>query len=351
MKLGAKELKVPLIQGGMGIGVSMGNLAGHVAKCGGMGVISTANVGFKSPSFQRSPVQANRIALMKEIKKAQEIAKGKGLVAINVMMATTACDIQVAQAINAGVDCIIAGAGLPVKLPEAVVEKDVAIAPIVSSAKALDGLCRYWGRRYKRAPDFVVIEGPKAGGHLGFSKEELHDPPALENIFTEVKEFVDVIEQWAGRKIPVFVAGGVGNQEAVARMMALGADGVQVGTRFIGTEECDASPTYKEMYVNNNSSNLQILRSPVGMPGRAIQTNLLDALGRGGRIPPTSCVDCIITCDPAKTSYCISNALIKAVEGNIVEGLFFSGTSIDDVKEIITVEALFDELMPHWRSL
>lgn len=351
MKIGKKSLPVPMIQGGMGIGVSMGNLAGHVAKCGGMGVISTANIGFQSPHFYRSPIQANRIALMREIRKAQDLAEGKGLVAVNVMMATVGCDIQIAQAVNAGVDCIIAGAGLPTKLPEAVVGKEVAIAPIVSSAKALDGLCRYWNRRYNREPDFVIIEGPQAGGHLGFSQEELRNPPPMSEIFTETKAFVSRIEQMAGRKIPIFVAGGYGNRAAIQRALDMGADGVQVGTRFIATEECEASNPFKTMYVTNNSDNLQVLRSPVGMPGRAIRTNLLDALARVRRIPPRRCVDCISTCDPGKTSFCISDALIKAFDGNIIEGLFFAGTSIDDVKEIITVEALFDELMPSWRKL
>lgn len=351
MKLGKKKLAVPLIQGGMGIGISMGNLAGNVAKCGGLGVISTANVGFRSPNFVRSPVQSNRVVLMQEIKKAKDIADGKGLVAVNAMMATTGCDIQIAQAINAGVDCIIAGAGLPVKLPEAVVDKDVSIAPIVSSAKAIDSLCRYWKRRYNRAPDFVIVEGPLAGGHLGFSLEELRNPPSLLEIVKEVREALVPVEHSLGHRVPVFAAGGIQNHGEVELLMANGADGIQLGTRFVATHECDATLGFKEMYVKHSSQDLEIIKSPAGLPGRAIHTNLIDAIKRVGRIPPNHCVDCLHTCVPNKTHFCISRALAEAFRGNEVEGLFFAGLGIDSVKEITSVETVFDEFMPNWRTL
>lgn len=351
MLLGRKNLSVPIIQGGMGIGVSMGNLAGHVAKCGGMGVISTANVGFRSPNFVREPVQTNRVALMQEIKKAKSIADGKGLVAINAMVATTGCDIQIAQAVQAGVDCIIAGAGLPVKLPEAVVDKEVSIAPIVSSAKALDTLVRYWERRYRRYPDFVVVEGPDAGGHLGFSLDELRDPPTLESIVKDVRRYTMALEQRAGRVIPIFAAGGVLDAKRMEALRMVGAFGVQLGTRFIATHECDASMGFKEMYVKHSSADLELIKSPAGLPGRAIHTNLVHAIKQVGRIPPNHCVDCLLTCKPATTHFCISRALAEAQRGNEIEGLFFAGKGIDSVKEITSVEAVFDEFVPNWRKL
>ncbi len=351
MKIGNKTLQVPLIQGGMGIGISMGNLAGSVAACGGMGVISTANTGFRAPTFVKNPVQANRVALMQEIKKAQGIAEGNGLVAVNAMVATTGFEVQVAQAITAGADCIIAGAGLPVKLPEAVVEEDIAIAPIVSSGKAISSLCRYWGRRYKRAPDFVILEGPEAGGHLGFSLEELRNPPSLSSLLADVKTALEPIQDEVGKEIPVFVAGGVKTRSEVVKYQKEGAAGVQLGTRFAATHECDACQAYKEMYVKYNSEDCEIIKSPAGMPGRAIHTNLVSAIKKVGRIPPNHCVNCLHTCNPAKTHFCISRALAEAQRGNEVEGLFFAGKGIDSVKEILSVEEVFDEYMPNWRDL
>ncbi|MFI3254663.1 MAG: nitronate monooxygenase family protein [Eubacteriales bacterium] len=350
MKLGNKNLPVGLVQGGMGIGISMGNLAGHVARCGGMGVISTANTGFRDPHFVRSPIQSNQISLMKEIRKARDLSQGRGLIAINAMVATTGCDIQISQAIQAGIDCIIAGAGLPVKLPELVGDRDIAIAPIVSSGRAIDSITRYWMRRYKRAPDFVIVEGPEAGGHLGFAPEELHRPPSLESIVAEVHKVLIPLEESQGRRIPIFAAGGVNTRSRVEQLRRVGATGIQLGSRFVATHECDASDGFKEMFVKHSSQDLVIIKSPAGLPGRAIRTNLIEALKKVPRIPPNHCVDCLITCEPAKTTFCISRALAEAQRGNEVEGLFFAGHGIDAVTEITSVEAVFDEFMPNWRD-
>ncbi len=351
MKIGKKNLSVPLIQGGMGIGVSMSKLAGHVAKCGGMGVISTANTGFRTPNFLKTPMESNRIALMQEVKRAKDIAGGKGLVAVNAMVATKGCDVQITQAINAGVDCIIAGAGLPTKLPETVADKEIAIAPIISSGKAMDSLSRYWQRRYNRVADFVILEGPLAGGHLGFDFEQLRNPPSLESLLAEVKDITIPMEQKIGREIPVFVAGGITGRAHVEHLLDLGAAGIQLGTRFIATHECDASLGFKEMYVKHSSKDLELIKSPAGLPGRAIHTNLIEAIKKVGRIPPNHCVDCLHTCVPSKTHFCISRALVEAYRGNEVEGLFFAGLGIDSVKEITSVETVFDEYMPNWRTL
>lgn len=350
LKIGKKNLAVPLIQGGMGIGVSMGQLAGAVAKCGGMGVVSSVNVGFRSPHFVRNPVQSNRVGLMQEICRAKDRAGGKGLIAVNIMMADRNSDIQVVQAVNSGVDCIIAGAGLPVKLPELLVGTGVALAPIVSSGKALDSLCRYWARRSQRFPDFVIVEGPDAGGHLGFDLDELAKPPTLEDLLADVLEVVRPMEPRKGQPIPVFMAGGVTSQAQIERLQSMGAAGVQLGTRFIATHECDACQEFKEMYVRHSSADLEIIKSPAGMPGRAIHSNLVTAIKKVGRIPPNHCVQCLRTCEPAKTHFCISRALAEAQRGNEVEGLFFAGKGIDSVKEITSVEAVFDEMMPDWRT-
>lgn len=350
IKIGSKKLSVPLIQGGMSVGISMGNLAGHVAKCGGMGVISSTNIGFRSPNFVRSPMQANRIALMQEVRRAKDIADGKGLIAVNAMNASTNTEIQIAQAVHSGVDCVIVGAGLPVKLPQIVSGSDVAIAPIINSATALDTLIRYWERRYKRIPDFVILEGPDAGGHLGFSNEELRDPPTLEALLKEVLEITTPLEHRYGVPIPVFVAGGIQNSNDVFHYRNMGAAGVQLGTRFIATHECEASDAFKEMYLKHDSGELELIKSPAGHPARVIHTNLVTAIKKLGRIPPNHCVDCLTPCDPRKTHFCISRALAEAQRGNEIEGLFFAGKGIDSVNEITSVEAVFDEMMPNWRK-
>lgn len=350
IKIGKKKLAVPLIQGGMGIGISMGQLAGAVAKCGGMGVVSSVNVGFQSPHFVRNTVQANRIGLMQEICRAKDRARGKGLIAVNVMMADQNCETQVVQAVNSGADCIIAGAGLPVKLPDLLAGTGVAIAPIVSSGKALDTLCRFWARRSQKFPDFVIVEGPNAGGHLGFDLDELANPPTLEDLLADVLEVVRPMEQQKGQAIPVFMAGGIKTRGEIEKLRGLGAAGVQLGTRFIATHECDASEAFKEMYVRHSSDDLEIIKSPAGLPGRAIHTNLVTAIKKVGRIPPNHCVRCLSTCDPAKTHFCISRALAEAQRGNELEGLFFAGKGIDSVKEITSVETVFDEMMPEWRT-
>ncbi|MFI3251328.1 MAG: nitronate monooxygenase family protein, partial [Eubacteriales bacterium] len=246
---------------------------------------------------------------------------------------------------------ILLGAGLPTKLPDGVMESKVAIAPIVSSGKTVNGLCRYWDRRYHHAPDFIVLEGPRAGGHLGFSSDEARNPPSLIDLLHEVKEEVKATEDKYGRAIPVFAAGGLSNRSKIEEVIRAGADGVQVGTRFIATKECDASQAYKEVYVKSSSSNLVILDSPVGMPARAIDTPFVQLLSQKKRIPPKACVKCLVPCDPYTTRYCITNALIEAQKGNLEQGLFFSGDSLDDIKEILSVEDLMTELMPSWKRL
>lgn len=342
-----KDLKIPLIQGGMGVGVSLGNLAGHVAKCGAMGVISTADTGFMEPDFWKNPIQANVRGLEKEIKKAKEIAGGNGLVAINAMVATTYYEQSIKAAVEAGIDCVISGAGLPLELPTFVKGSNTAIAPIVSSAKAANVICRMWDKRYQVAPDFVVIEGSEAGGHLGFSKEELlnHTAKPLLSILQEVLDVIKPFEEKYGRSIPVFVAGGIYTRDDVNTFMNAGAAGVQVATRFIATFECDASMAYKEAFIEAGKEDIQIVQSPVGMPGRALRTPLMERLEKENRIAPKKCAACLHACDVKTTPYCITNALIEAVKGNYEEGLFFCGSNAWKIDKIISVQELIQELM------
>ena len=352
LTLAGRALTVPILQGGMGVGVSLGGLAGAVAACGGMGCISTADTGYREPDFEKDPVSANRRALAEEIKKAKEIAGGAGIVAINAMVATQNYADAVKTAVEAGVDAIVSGAGLPLELPGLVGKADVALAPIVSSGRAARLILRRWAKAFGRTADFVVIEGCKAGGHLGFAEEDLlaGSCQTLDEILPEVLAEVKPFEEQFGRAIPVFVAGGVYTGEDMAHYMKQGAAGVQIATRFIPTYECDASQTYKDVLLNASAEDVRIIHSPVGMPGRALNTPLVQKLSEGMRFPPKRCARCLKGCNPAQVPYCITHALIEAVKGNVEEGLFFCGANVGRLDKMRSVRALMDELMNEWRD-
>lgn len=342
-----KGIDLPIIQGGMGIGVSLGNLAGHVAACGGMGVISAANPGFLQPDFKRNSREANRRALKAEILKAKEIASGRGMVAVNVMIALSDSEDLIKTAVEAGADAIIAGAGLPLNLPQLTLGADTAIAPIVSSAKAASLICRSWKRRYNVFPDFVVVEGSGAGGHLGFSFEELSSGQAkpLEQIITEVAQTLSPFETEKGQAIPLFAAGGIYNSDDIRKVMACGASGVQIATRFIATNECDASLEFKQVYLKAQQEQIVIVKSPVGMPGRAIKSPLTERMNLTSSILARKCVRCLKTCNPAQTPYCITGALISAVMGDWENGLFFCGSNTHKIDSILPVKQLIKQLI------
>ena len=352
LTLAGRALTVPILQGGMGVGVSLGGLAGAVAACGGMGCISTADTGYREPDFEKDPVSANRRALAEEIAKAKKIAGGAGIVAINAMVATQNYADAVKMAVEAGVDAIVSGAGLPLELPGLVGKADVALAPIVSSGRAARLILRRWAKAFGRTADFVVIEGCKAGGHLGFAEEDLlaGKCQTLDEILPEVLAEVKPFEEQFGHAIPVFVAGGVYTGEDMAHYMKQGAAGVQIATRFIPTYECDASQAYKDVLLKASAEDVRIIHSPVGMPGRALNTPLVQKLSEGMRFPPKRCARCLKGCNPAQVPYCITHALIEAVKGNVEEGLFFCGANVGRLDKMRSVRALMDELMNEWRN-
>ena len=352
LTLAGKALPVPILQGGMGVGVSLGGLAGAVAACGGMGCISTADAGYREPDFARDPASANHRALTAEIQKAKALAKGAGLVAINAMVATQDYAAAIRTAVEAGVDAVVSGAGLPLELPGLVGTQEVAIAPIVSSARAAKLILRRWAKEFSRTADFVVIEGCKAGGHLGFAEADLlaDHCQSLDEILPEVLAEVQPYEAQFGHAIPVFVAGGIYTGADMAHYTKLGAAGVQLATRFIPTYECDASQTYKDVLLAAKPEDVRIIHSPVGMPGRALNTPLVQALAEGKRFPPKHCARCLKTCDPAAVPYCITHALIEAVKGNVEEGLFFCGENVGRLDRMRTVRELMDELVTEWRQ-
>ncbi len=345
MQIHHKQLTVPVLQGGMGVGVSLEKLAGTVALNGGMGTISTADCGYREADFREAPERANLRALRREIKDALSISRGKGLVAVNAMVATRQYNDAVKKAIDAGVDAIVSGAGLPLNLPELVPEGAALIAPIVSGPRALGLICKVWFKRYHRYPDFIVLESSRAGGHLGFSRQNLISGTcaSLKDLIKSLLAPIRDLEQKAGRHIPLFAAGGIWSRRDAEEALSFGASGVQLATRFIATKECDASDSYKSYLLRASKDDLTIIESPVGMPGRAITSPLLTHLKDEGRIAPVRCSRCIKTCDPSRVPYCITDALIAAVKGDLENGLFFSGDNIDKLDRIETVEAILNE--------
>ena len=348
LKIKNMVLDVPIIQGGMGIGVSLGGLAGAVMKQGGMGTISAANPGFRKAEFHKKPLLSNLEALVEEIRKARSIAKGKGMLAINIMVKGTNYAAYVKQAVANKVDAIISGAGLPLELPKFVKGSEVAIAPIVSSAKAAQVICRSWERKHDRYPDFIVIEGADAGGHLGFTKEALEsgDHQNLAEILSDVIHVMKPYEAQAQRPIPIFVAGGIFTGADIAKYVKLGANGVQMGTRFIGTHECDADAGFKQRFLEAEEADVILTKSPAGLPGRALRTTLTTTLEEVERVPINWCVDCLEPCIPKTTVYCISEALMNAADGHLDEhALVFTGINGHRINQLVSVEETIDELM------
>ena len=344
LRIGDLVAKVPLVQGGMGVGVSLSSLAGAVAKEGGIGIISTAQIGFKEPDYEKNPLEANLRAVASEIKKAKEIAQG-GIIGVNIMYATRFYEKYVEAACKAGVDLIITGAGLPAELPKLVENYKVKIAPIVSSVKSANVILKMWERKFNRTADLVVIEGPKAGGHLGFKPEEVEaiaDEDYKKEI-TDIMEVVDTYGEKFNQLIPVVVGGGISDAEKVKEMMNLGADGVQVASRFVTTYECDASQEFKDAYLNAKEEDIVIVKSPVGMPGRAINNTFMQKTKEGMQ-PITKCYQCIKGCQAKDIPYCITKALVNSVKGNTNEGLVFCGADTWKQNKMQSVKEVMQEL-------
>ena len=345
LKIGDKITRIPLIQGGMGVGISLGRLAGTVAKEGGVGVISSAQIGYREPDFDRNPAEANLRAIESEMKKAREIAPD-GIIGFNVMTALKEHAAHIRAAVKAGADIIISGAGLPTELPALTEGSSTRIAPIVSTDKSANVILKYWDRKYKRTADLVVIEGPEAGGHLGFKKEEL-EQYTPQSYGEEIRKIIATVKKYGekyGVEIPVVVAGGIYDHSDVKRVMDLGADGVQVATRFVTTEECDADIRYKEAYIRASKEDIRIVKSPVGMPGRAIMNPFMKKVMDGGKISHSLCHGCLTKCSPEEIPYCITDGLISAVKGDVDNALLFCGAKAYKADKIETVSAVIQAL-------
>lgn len=336
--------KIPIIQGGMGVGISLHKLAAAVAREGGIGVISAAQPGFREPDFYTNTFEANMRALANEIKLAKEQSNG-GIIGVNIMVAVTHYEEFVKCCIENGADIIISGAGLPMDLPKFAAGSDIKLAPIVSSAKACKVIFSRWLKKYDRLPDLLVIEGPKAGGHLGFKADEVLNIDNFDDEILKIIETKKEFEEKHNKTIPVVFGGGVYTREDVRHCLEdLGLDGVQMATRFVATEECDADIAFKEAYVKASLEDVKIVKSPVGMPGRALNNHFIkEIVPKGCKI--SRCFKCLVHCDPKTIPYCISQALFNGANGDIDNALVFCGENVYKIDKITTVKEVIDEVL------
>ncbi|OIO00886.1 MAG: 2-nitropropane dioxygenase [Desulfovibrionaceae bacterium CG1_02_65_16] len=353
LHFGDRIAKLPIIQGGMGVGISLSGLATAVANEGGVGVIAAAMIGMGEPDVGQNPTEANIRALREEIRKAKE-RMTQGLLGVNIMVALTNFTDMVRTSIREGADVIFSGAGLPLDLPKYLREEfpgelaekaRTKLVPIVSSGRAAAVLCKKWLSHYNYLPDGFVVEGPMAGGHLGFKPNEIDDPDfRLEKILPEVVEAVKPFEAQKNRRIPVIAAGGIYTGADIAKYLEMGASGVQMGTRFVATHECDADQAFKQAFVDARREDVTVIKSPVGMPGRAIFNEFLLAV-REGRKKPFKCpFHCIKSCNVATSPYCISQALVSAKRGILKHGFAFCGENVWRVDKIMSVKELIGGL-------
>ena len=354
LRIGDLEANIPIVQGGMGVGISLSSLASAVANAGGIGVIATAGIGQFEPDWDTNSREADRRALQREIRKAK--AKTDGIIGVNIMVAISDFDDLVQCAVDEGANILFLGAGLPIRLPKTLPldrlgELSTKFVPIVSSGRAAKIIFRSWAKQYSHIPDAVVVEGPLAGGHLGFKKEQLDNPDyALEKILPEVMSALKPYQEQFNKSIPVIAAGGIYTGADIHRFMELGAQGVQMGTRFVATYECDASMEYKEAYLKCKKEDIVIIDSPVGLPGRAIQDKFLERVLSGVKETFKCPWKCLKSCDFKNVPYCIARALTNAKKGNLEEGFAFAGANASRVDEIISVRELIETLVEEYRQ-
>ncbi|HEY5590498.1 MAG TPA: nitronate monooxygenase family protein [Paludibacter sp.] len=345
LKIGNLTARLPIIQGGMGVGISLNGLASAVANEGGIGVISCAGIGLIYRNTAKDYMEACIIGLREEIKKARE--KSSGIIGVNIMMALTNFSDMVKTSIAEKVDVIFAGAGLPLDLPKYRTEGCVTkLVPIVSSARAARIICEKWKTLYDYLPDLVVVEGPKAGGHLGFKTNQIEDENfSIQKLIPEVVKEVAIFEEKYNQEIPVIAAGGIYTGEDMYNIMQLGAKGVQISSRFVTTNECDANIKFKETYIKAKEDDVEIIQSPVGMPGRALKGEFLDKVRRGETAPKSCPYNCLHTCDYKKVPYCIIVTLYNAYQGKMDKGYAFAGSNAYRATKITSVKEIIDELV------
>ncbi|MFO7828851.1 MAG: nitronate monooxygenase [Bacteroidales bacterium] len=345
LRIGNLRAKLPVIQGGMGVAISLSGLASAVANAGGIGVISAVAIGMTEPDYMKNYREANKRALKKEIRKARSMTDG--ILGVNLMVAVNDYEDLLITALEENIDVIILGAGLPLKMPKYVLDKGfknihTKFVPKVSSAKAARLIFSSWAKNFNYVPDAVVVEGPLAGGHLGFKKEQLlNESESLESIVEKTVEEIKYFENDFDKEIPVIAGGGIYDGKDIYHIMQKGAKGVKMGTRFVTTHECDASIKFKETYINSEEKDVTLIDSPVGLPGRAIRNKFVDQINSGETKPFKCYWKCLKSCDSKNVPYCIAQALHNAAKGNMDEGFAFAGskaflaTKIQSVSEVI----------------
>jgi nitronate monooxygenase len=344
LRIGGQTVKVPIFQGGMGVRVSMSSLASAVTNAGGIGTLSSIGLGDLVASLTEYE-RISREALVEEIRKVKKLTSGP--VAVNFMGVLSNVNDLIVAAVAEGIKIVVFGAGLPGNLPELVPDPEVSLVPIVSSSRVAELILKVWDKRYGRTADAIILEGPLAGGHLGFSKEQLAKPDefSLEVLLPTLLEAVKPFEDKYGRKIPVIAAGGIFDGRDIARMLALGASGVQMATRFVCTVECDVSEKFKQAYLAAKKEDIVIIESPVGMPGRAIRNDFLIDLEATGKRPVKCPYRCLTACKADQAKYCIAQALLDSFYGKVDEGLLFCGQNAYRIDKIVTVKELMAELV------
>ncbi len=350
LKIGHLHSPLPIIQGGMGIGISLSGLASAVANQGAIGVISAAMPGMDEPDISTNSSAAHIRALKKEIRRARMLTSG--IIGVNIMVALSNYSDMVRASIQEGADIIFSGAGLPLNLPGFLTSSSrTKLVPIVSSPRATRIICHKWLSRYSYLPDAIVVEGPMAGGHVGFKPDQIEDPEyTLENLVAKVLEVVKSFADQANHPIPVIAAGGIFNGQDIFRFMLLGASGVQMGTRFVATHECDAAPAFKQAYVKAHKQDMVIIKSPVGMPGRAIRNKFLNAVEKGRTMAFHCAFHCLKTCKRKSSPYCIAQALANARRGILKDGFAFAGKNAYKIDRIISVKELISSLIAEFSS-
>ncbi|MDA3781512.1 MAG: nitronate monooxygenase [Bacteroidales bacterium] len=354
LNIGNLKAKLPIIQGGMGVGISLSNLAAAVANEGGIGVISAVAIGMTMPNYKKNFRQANLDGLRTEIRKARK--KTDGILGVNIMMAVTDYEDLMKVAIDEKIDVIFVGAGLPLRKPSTISDEmwlntETKIIPKVSSARAAKTLSLFWAKKYNKVPDAFVIEGPLAGGHLGFKKDEVQMPnKSLESIVSETVAELKIFEKQFSKEIPVIAGGGIYNGEDIFNIMQHGARAVKMGTRFVTTHECDASYKFKETYLNSKKEDITIIDSPVGLPGRVVNNDFVEKIKTGMQKPIKCPWKCLKTCAFKKPPFCIAEALNNAAKGNLKEGFAFAGSNAFMAERIMSVKETFSQLISEYSN-
>ncbi len=348
LHIGDLVAKIPIVQGGMGVGISLSGLATAVAREGGIGVIAAAGIGMLEPDGFTNYAEASTRRFKMEIRKSR--AATTGILGVNIMVALSNFADLVTTALDEGIDIIFSGAGLPLSLPSYLSNAHrTKLVPIVSSGRAASLIARRWLDRYNYLPDAFVVEGPKAGGHLGFKLDQLNQPQfALEKLVPEVIQAIRPIAEQHQKDIPIIAAGGIFTGQDIYKYMQLGAAGVQIATRFVTTHECDADIKFKQAYIDAREEDLVIIKSPVGMPGRALRNQFIDDVNTGKKRPFKCPYHCITPCDYQNSPYCIAVALMNAQRGNRKHGLEFAGQNVHRCQEIVSVKELMNTLVSEY---